>query len=110
MCIPSVRALCSTLLHRFAHARSLRADTAAWGLLLKCSQLPAPPPPVQLGWVRSWSCWPPFVADRGEAAQQSMLGALGRDLQAALGTPDRQTPVHMVWPLTVVLARKPVPL
>lgn len=39
-----------------------------------------------------------------------MLQTLEQELLEALGVPNAWTPVHSVWPLTMILAKQPVPL
>ncbi len=41
---------------------------------------------------------------------QSMLEALEQELMQALKVPNTRTPVCSVWPLTMILAKGPVPL
>lgn len=68
------------------------------------------PPPPQVGWVRSWSCYGPYVEEHGEEGLEGMLRTLRQELLAALRVPDERTPSKSVWPLTMILAKRPVPL
>ncbi|PRW58426.1 Nudix hydrolase chloroplastic [Chlorella sorokiniana] len=57
-----------------------------------------------VGWCQSMSGWAGYEAAHPGAAER-----LAADLQAALGV-DAGTPVPMVWPLTMLLAKQPRPL
>lgn len=59
---------------------------------------------MQVGWCQSMSGWAAY-----QAAQPGAAERLAADLQAALGV-DVHTPVRMVWPLTMLLAKQPRPL
>ncbi len=60
--------------------------------------------------MRSWSCYAPFVEVQGEEGLEGMMRMLRRELLAALRVPDKRTPVKSVWPLTMILAKRPEPL
>ena len=62
------------------------------------------PSSTQVGWCKSMSGWAAYEAAHPGAAER-----LAADLQAALGV-DAATPVPMVWPLTMLLAKQPRPL
>ncbi|KAI7840060.1 hypothetical protein COHA_006191 [Chlorella ohadii] len=57
-----------------------------------------------VGWCQSMSGWAAY-----EAAHSGAADRLAADLQAVLGV-DACTPVPMVWPLTMLLAKQPRPL
>jgi hypothetical protein len=62
------------------------------------------------GWVRSWSPFHAFVAERGQEEGDAILGQFEADMMAALGVESRDAVVAATLPLDVILAKAPVPL
>ena len=75
------------------------------------SRPPTPPAcPLQLGFIRSWSAYPPYVQQHGRQATDQLLARFESDMVAALGVPDAHTPVQAVMAVDMILARLPLPL
>ena len=62
------------------------------------------------GWAKSWSSYPPYCEHHGEERAERVLQQFERDMLRVLAVPDVHTPVEIIWPVDMVLARQPLPL
>jgi hypothetical protein len=65
---------------------------------------------LQLGLAHTWSAFQPYLKHHGEEATAARLQRYKQEMMAALGVPDEHTPVRQVWPVEILLARRPMPL